>query len=165
MTRQTFSISVVPGTPIRGEFALEENSPYRAPREQAAVLRYAMLENLPIIIVRIFLKGRWIVRGTDSDPLNPVSEPKISPLHQLLSARVPFPSCWCNRLISTVTAESPVMRIEISRSSGRCDTLSARLYLYVERLGVGVTGFAVLAARRTSSFVNTAKRNGCDSRK
>jgi hypothetical protein len=36
------------------------------------------------------------------------------------------------------------------------------LYLSFERLRVGVTGFA---ARATSSFVNTAKRNGCDSRK
>ena len=46
-----------------------------------------------------------------------------------------------------------------------CDTLSGRLYLYFECLGVGVAGFSALAAERTSSFVNTAKRNGCDSRK
>jgi hypothetical protein len=44
-----------------------------------------------------------------------------------------------------------------------CDTLSGRLYLYFEC--VGVAGFSALAAERTSSFVNTAKRNGCDSRK
>ncbi len=41
----------------------------------------------------------------------------------------------------------------------------ARLYLYFECLRVGVVGFTASAARRTSSFVNTAKRNGCDSRK
>ena len=46
-----------------------------------------------------------------------------------------------------------------------CDTLSGRLYLYFECLRVGVAGFSALAAERTSSFVNTAKRNGCDSRK
>ena len=45
------------------------------------------------------------------------------------------------------------------------DTLSGRLYLYFECPGVGVAFFSALAARRTSSFVNTAKRNGCDSRK
>ena len=47
----------------------------------------------------------------------------------------------------------------------RCDTLSGRLYLFFECLRVGGTGFTALAAERTSSFVNTAKRNGCDSRK
>jgi hypothetical protein len=46
-----------------------------------------------------------------------------------------------------------------------CNTLSGRLYLYFECPGVGVAVFSALAARRTSSFVNTAKRNGCDSRK
>ena len=46
-----------------------------------------------------------------------------------------------------------------------CDTLSGRRYLYFERLGVGIAGFSALAAERTSSFVYTAKRNGCDSRK
>ena len=46
-----------------------------------------------------------------------------------------------------------------------CDTLSGRLYLYFECLGVGVAGLSALAAERTSSFVNTAKWNGCDSRK
>ena len=50
-------------------------------------------------------------------------------------------------------------------SSARCDTLPGRLYLYFECLWVGVAGFSALAAERTSSFVNTAKRNGCDSRK
>jgi hypothetical protein len=45
------------------------------------------------------------------------------------------------------------------------NTLSGLLYLYFECLGVGVAGFSALAAERTSSFVNTAKRNGCDSRK
>ena len=34
---------------------------------------------------------------------------------------------------------------------------------YIECLCVA--GFSALAAERTSSFVNTAKRNGCDSRK
>jgi hypothetical protein len=46
-----------------------------------------------------------------------------------------------------------------------CDTLSGRLYFYFECLRVGVSGFTALVARRTSSFVNTAKMNGCDSRK
>ena len=46
-----------------------------------------------------------------------------------------------------------------------CNTLSGRLYLCCECPWVGVAGFIALAARRTSSFVNTAKRNGCDSRK
>ena len=45
------------------------------------------------------------------------------------------------------------------------DTLPSRLYLCFECLRVGVAGFTALAARRTSSFVNTARRNGCDSRK
>jgi hypothetical protein len=40
-----------------------------------------------------------------------------------------------------------------------CDTLSGQVYLCFEWLR------AALAAERTSSFVNTAKRNGCDSRK
>ena len=35
---------------------------------------------------------------------------------------------------------------------------------YFECLGGGA-GFSALAAERTSSFVNTAKRNGCNSRK
>ena len=46
-----------------------------------------------------------------------------------------------------------------------CDTLPGRLYLYFECMRVGVAGFNALAAERTSSFVNTAKRKGCDSRK
>ena len=45
------------------------------------------------------------------------------------------------------------------------DALPGRLYLYFECLGVGVAGFTAFAAQRTSSFVNAAKRNGCDSRK
>ena len=36
---------------------------------------------------------------------------------------------------------------------------------YLECLRVGVAGFSALAAERTSPFVNTEKRNGCDSRK
>jgi hypothetical protein len=36
---------------------------------------------------------------------------------------------------------------------------------YFECLGGGGAGFSALAAERTSSFVNTAKRNGCNSRK
>ena len=46
-----------------------------------------------------------------------------------------------------------------------CDTLPGRLYLCFEFLRVGVAGFTALAGDRTSSFVNTAKTNGCDSRK
>ena len=45
------------------------------------------------------------------------------------------------------------------------NTLAGRLYLCFESLRVGVAGFRALAAERTSSCVNTAKTNGCDSRK
>ena len=47
----------------------------------------------------------------------------------------------------------------------RARTLPGRLYLYFDCPRVGRAGFTALATRRTSSFVNTAKRKGCDSRK
>ena len=46
-----------------------------------------------------------------------------------------------------------------------CKRCQADSICYFECLRVGVAGFSALAAERTSSFVNTAKRNGCDSRK
>jgi len=42
---------------------------------------------------------------------------------------------------------------------------SGRLYSYFECVGDVIVGFSALATERTSSFVNTAKKNGCDSRK
>ena len=61
------------------------------------------------------------------------------------------------------SAETKI-RINMGTAAGPI-TLAGRLYLYFECLRVGVAGFAALARERTSSFVNTAKRNGCDSRK
>jgi hypothetical protein len=56
------------------------------------------------------------------------------------------------------TGDKETARARLTRCQGR-------LYLYFECLGVGVAGFSALAAERTSSFVNTARRNGSDSRK
>ncbi len=54
---------------------------------------------------------------------------------------------------------------EKPRSTESAASSLGRLYLYFVCPRVGGTGFAASAARRTSSFVKTAKRNGCDSRK